>query len=105
MEHGKIISYVKSRLKACSQPKCMSSRTQCSAQAQVRWTQPVLVKCGKETMKWFENDNCKNRNDSAGQSKLRVIHVGDRERAWIIFASMFTDITNWESKKRCKQNG
>ena len=43
---------LKTQMEACTQPKCMSSQTQFSAEAQVRWNQPTLLKLGtrKQTM-------------------------------------------------------
>ena len=44
MMNGKVICYLKSRVEACSQPKCTSSQTLFYAQVPARWIQSALLK-------------------------------------------------------------
>ena len=69
MMSGRVIYFVKSRLEACSKPKCMSSPTQFSAQVQGQWIQPAHPKLEKMKAEAGMNKfSCKNRIVIAGQA-------------------------------------
>ena len=116
MMHGTIIYYSKSRLEACSQPKCMSSPTQFPAEVLEYCIHPVLQNWWNRRQKQSCNsDNCKNGNDNAGQStdiewhvcpggtSEQILHrlqefMLENQARTTIFVSMFIDITKWESQ-------